>query len=452
MKRVHFTGIKGVGMTALALAYQDQAWKVQGSDTKELQITDTPLSHRGITVFDRFTPRNIWKLQKSKWVPAVDKLIYTAAHQGSQNVEVRWANSRGVEIVNYAKALGEFFADKKQICVCGVGGKTTTSAMLATVLDHAKLNPSWVVGTSSIVSLPAPGTWGSGNWAVIESDEYSADLPVDKTPKFMYLSPNVIICTNILHDHPDAYPTLEDTVTTYQNFFKKLPADGLLLISSQASTMVPGLKRNEKIQIYDIDPGLEKAVRNVLAIPGEYNVKNAMAAVKASECLGISRNTALLALRKYMGSKRRFEHIGSINGIELYDDYAHHPSQIRVLYETARQYFPPNARLRFVFHPHTFSRTKTFFSDFVESLKGVDEVITLPIFPSARELADSSVDSQMLARAITRAGGNARYIEKPLELVQYLCRSAKPGDVIVTVGAGDVYKLHEDLKRSLTKP
>ena len=163
--KVHFTGIKGVGMAALALAYQDAGWEVQGSDTKDWQITDEPLKTRGIKVFEKFTPRNIWKLKKMVWVPAIDKLIYTGAHHGAQNVEVKWAASREVPVLNYAKALGEFFADKKQICVCGVGGKTTTSAMIATILYNASLDPStalgmteisWIVGTSAISSLPSP--------------------------------------------------------------------------------------------------------------------------------------------------------------------------------------------------------------------------------------------------------------------------------------------------------
>src|SRR3989338_9288408 len=178
--RVHFTGIKGVGMAALALAYQDAGWEVTGSDTKEKQITDEPLKNRGIKVFEKFTPRNIWELKKMVWKPAIDKLIYTGAHHGAQNVEVKWAASRGVPTLNYAKALGEFFADKKQICVCVVGGKTTTTAMIATILNETGQDPSWIVGTSEIASLPGSGHFGKGDWAVIESDEYVADPEFDK--------------------------------------------------------------------------------------------------------------------------------------------------------------------------------------------------------------------------------------------------------------------------------
>src|SRR3989338_5089423 len=164
--RVHFTGIKGVGMTALAFAGQDAGWEVQGSDTKETQITDEPLKARRIKVFEKFTPRNIWKLKKMVWVPGIDKLIYTGAHHGAQNVEVKWAQSKGVPVLNYANAFGEFFADNKQICVCGVGGKTTTSAMIATIMNEVGEDPSWIIGTSTISSLPASGHWGQGGWAV----------------------------------------------------------------------------------------------------------------------------------------------------------------------------------------------------------------------------------------------------------------------------------------------
>lgn len=443
---VHFTGIKGVGMTALALVMQDQGWHVQGSDTKEWFITEPVLKKRNIKVFDRFSPRNISTIEDSRWKPAVDTLIYSGAHHGVYNVEVKWAASRNIPTVNYAKALGEVFRDKKQICVCGVGGKTTTTAMLATILHRVDLDPSWVIGTSEVSSLPAPGRYGKGEWAVLESDEYVADLGGDRTPKFLYLSPNIIICTNIHHDHPDVYPSIKETVAAYERFFQRLPSDGYLFISSQAAEMLEREHLPFSVTVFDekMDGPLSDAVRNVLSVPGEYNVRNALAALAAVEHIGVGRRDALDALKTFTGSKRRFEHIATVNGVLIYDDYAHHPFEISELVRAARERFP-NQRIRVVFQPHTFSRTKALRSEFVRSLINTDEAILFPIFASAREATDPTVNSEILSEEVTRYGGKARYIDTKKKLVEYLCQSARTGDVIMTVGAGNLYDIHDDL-------
>lgn len=448
-------------MTALALAYQDAGWEVQGSDTKDFQITDEPLKNRGIKVFEKFTPRNIWELKKMVWKPAIDKLIYTGAHHGSQNVEVKWAASRGIPVMNYARALGEFFTGKKQICVCGVGGKTTTTAMIATILNEADQDPSWIVGTSSVSSLPASGHFGKGDWAVIESDEYAADPESDKTPKFMYMNPQIIVCTNIWHDHPDVYKTEQDTVQAYLSFFSKLPKDGLLLISSQVNGKFRPAEQDPapqdklikcrkvcKTRVFDDNAALKQMVEEKIAVPGEYNVRNAMAAVMTAEYIGIPRNKALEALKKYTGSKRRFEFIGESGGILIYDDYAHHPHEIESLLSAARQKFP-DKKIKFVFQPHTFSRTKALFDQFVNSLKDVDEVILDPIFASAREAADAEINSEMLAKKINEKGGNAVFVPVRQKLIEYLVGTSKSGEVIFTVGAGDLYEIHSKIKQEL---
>ena len=459
--KVHFTGIKGVGMTALALAYQDAGWEVQGSDTKDFQITDEPLKNRGIKVFEKFTPRNIWELKKMVWKPAIDKLIYTGAHHGAQNVEVKWAASRGVPVMNYAQALGEFFADKKQICVCGVGGKTTVSAMIATILNEAGQDSSWIIGTSAISSLPSSGHFGKGEWAVIEGDEYVADPVVDKTPKFMYLNPKIVVCTNIRHDHPDVYKSETEAVAVYLELFKKtLGNRGKTFLSNQAAEVMEGkegLGEKEMI-VYDkgyigIYRNLEEfkgKIREVLKVPGEYNVRNAMAAVFAAESIGIPIEKALAALEKFTGLKRRFEFIGEAGGTLIYDDYAHHPHEIESLVSAARQKFP-DKKIKFVFQPHTYSRTKTLFDQFADSLKSVDEVILDPIFASAREAVDTEISSGMLAKRINEKGGKAVFIANRQKLVEYLIRTSEPEEVIFTVGAGNLYEIHSELKQGLGK-
>ena len=463
--RVHFTGIKGVGMAALALAHQDAGWEVTGSDTKEAQITDEPLKARGIQVVEKFTPRNIWTLKKMVWVPAIDKLIYTGAHHGAQNVEVKWAASRGVPTLNYARAAGEFFADKKQICVCGVGGKTTTSAMIATILNETVQDPSWIVGTSEIASLPAAGRRGQGEWAVIEGDEYVADPAADKTPKFMYLNPKIVVCTNISYDHPDVYKSEEEVAAVYIKLFEKtLRNGGKVLLSEQAAEVIEGRRKKEEgrggkeMIVYDeVDKGIYRnleefrvEIKKVLKVPGEYNVRNAMAAAAAAKEVGVSEKDILAGLSQYRGAKRRFEfigeirEIGGIGGISLYDDYAHHPTEIRALATAAKEKFP-GKKIIFVFQPHTFSRTKALFSEFGDSLRMADEVVMYPIFASAREEKDESVSSQMLAEEIKRRGGKAVSVTDGRKLVEYLTRTAKPDEIIFTVGAGNLYEFHQSI-------
>lgn len=427
-------------MTALALAAHDRGWNIQGSDGPESFITDEVLRSRGINVCDRFTPRNLHN--------NIDLLIYTAAHHGINNVEVKWAMSRGIKTLNYAKALAEFFQSKKQICICGVGGKTTTAALLATILHSLGTSVSWVVGTSEVTSLPAPGHWDQlSEWAILESDEYVADPIEDKTPKFLYLNPQAIICTNIYYDHPDVFPTPQDTIHAYGRFIRSLPPDGMLFVSSQVNEVL----KPAGAVVYDADPKLQALVQGAIQVPGEYNVKNAMAAVLAAEYMGISRENAVDRLRIYTGSKRRFELIADINGVKIYDDYAHHPKEITALSLAAKAQFPPPARIRFVFQPHTFSRTKSLFAEFVESLLSVDEAILFPIFPSAREVADESISSEMISQEIIRRGRSSKYVSTESKLVKYLCQTSRNRDVIFTVGAGDINKIYESLIECLAK-
>lgn len=460
-------------MTALALVYRDAGWEVQGSDSDETQITDKLLKNNDIKVFSRFTPRNVSKIENSKWKPIIDRLIYTGAHHGFRNVEVQWARSRGIPVHNYAAALGDFFKDKKQICVCGVGGKTTVSAMIATILEYCGQEPSWIVGTGEIFTLPASGRWSrKGQWAVIESDEYWADPIFDKHSKFHYLNPRVIICTNIRHDHPDAFPTEKEFVENFWDYFisnRQLSSlihtnarvngniSKYLLLSNQAegvlSKYIPNWKtelEKRKIErlIYDSDKKEMAKLAKAIKVPGEHNVRNGMAAVAAAQVVGIDRQKAIAGLSQYKGAKRRFEYYGSVRGVDIYDDYAHHPHEIISLIKSAREKFG-GRRLRIVFHPHTYSRTKAFFEEFAEVLAQADETVMVPIFASAREKTDPEVTSDKLSSQINIRGGKSVFIKNNEKLVDYLSKTAKSGDVILTVGAGDIYKIIPDLIKKI---
>jgi len=295
---------------------------------------------------------------------------------------------------------------------------------------------------------------------VIEGDEYAADPAADKTPKFMYLNPKIVVCTNIAYDHPDVYSSMKDTIEVYLDFFKKLPEDGRLLISSQVKGVleengfVLNYGRHDRalstlIRVYDeagerYENELRKKIIKVLRVPGEYNVRNALAAAMAAKEVGVWEKDILAGLAQYRGAKRRFEFIGETGGISLYDDYAHHPTEIRALAAAAKEKFP-GKKIRFVFQPHTFSRTKALFAEFGDSLKLADETVMYPIFASAREEKDDSVSSKMLAEEIKRRGGKAVSVTTEGKLVEYLARTAKPEEIIFTVGAGNLYELHQSI-------
>lgn len=431
--RIYFTGIKGVGMTALALCAQDLGISVSGSDLDEPFVTDAVLHRRGISWQKGFSPSHV--------LPATSLLVYTAAHQGADNPEVQAARDQRITVLNHAQALGQAMAGKIGISVCGVGGKTTTAAMLSHILDRLGAHPSFCIGVGDIASLDGPGRYDQkGRHFVAEADEYTEDPTQTFKPRFAYQHPQVIICTNIEFDHPDVYTDLEHTKTVFVDFFNQLPGDGLLLISADSpinQSILPRLKIN--YQTYTPNPRLK------LRVPGQFNLANATAAIAAAAYLGFSSDQAATALEDFIGTKRRFEKIADLNDILVYDDYAHHPREIKATLETACSLYPDH-QLIAIFQPHTYSRTRALLADFSLSFATADEVIFLPIYASARETADPTVSSQKLAQATP----NSFFAPTPEDLLQYLKINLSPPAVIFTLGAGDIFLLHDQIIATLS--
>ena len=425
---IHFTGIKGVGMTALALCTQDLGITISGSDLDEPFVTDAVLKRRRIPWQIGFAADHL--------PPATSLVVYTAAHQGRQNPEVTAALNRGIPILNHAQALEELMQGKIGISVCGVGGKTTTSAMLSHILDRLGAHPSFCIGVGDIASLGGPGRYDrQGQHFVAEADEYTADPTQDFMPRFNYQHPQIIICTNIEFDHPDVYRDLNHTQTVFLDFFNHLPSGGLLLISADSAinqSILPQLKIPYKT--YSPDPHIS------ISLPGDFNLANATAAVEAAVTLGFNHSAATAALADFTGTKRRFEHIATINGIDLYDDYAHHPREIQATLTAAKAKFPHH-QLIVIFQPHTYSRTKALFSEFTSSFTAADKIIFLPIYASARESPDPTVSSQKLAQATP----NGFLASTQEDLLQYLKAQVNPPAVIFTLGAGDIFLLHDQI-------
>ena len=456
-KHIHFTGIKGVGMTAAALCIQDLNIEISGSDTQDDFVTKDVLKQRQIISSIGFSPANV--------PPNTDLLIYTGAHQGQNNPEVVSARQKGIRIISHAQALGELMQGRIGISVCGVGGKTSICAMLANIFDYLGQKPSFAIGVGKVLNLQVPGKINQGKHFIAEADEYVVSPGTDHTPRFMYQNPQVIVCTNIVHDHPDEYTDISATKKAFQDFFNKLPSDGLLVINGNSGIIRELDLSGKNVVYYGQTPknnhwwlkesfmGQGKQLATfqnrdsefnlTLNVPGDFNAKNALAAYIVARYFGMEHQGIVQALQLYRGSMRRFEKVGEKDQIIYYDDYAHHPSQILATLKAAREWLPLN-RLIVVFQPHTYSRTRVLLDGFAKSFSHADEVIITDIYASSREQPDPEISGYKLAQAISTHQKNVNYVPYN-ELIPHIKEMLKPQDVVFTLGAGDIYQIHQKL-------
>ena len=424
-KSAFFIGIKGVGMTSLALAMQDSGWTVSGSDTDESFITDVILNkrHIPITLLPNYTV-----------TPDTNLIVYSAAYTAPVGDDLR--------VVPLALALAEFVHDKKVIAVAGVGGKTTTSAMLSVMFHSAGRDVGYYVGTGSIAGLDAPGHAGQDPYFIVEADEYAISK-TDKMPKFALLNPQILITTNIIHDHPDIYPTESDTMKVFADLVASIPPGGTW-ISNPAdpitSQILRGVSPKCQIITYGADHPLYSRLN--LSVFGDQNKLDALAAVIAGIEAGLTESESLTAIKAYKGAGRRQEYHGEVSGRLLYDDYGHHPREIELTVKSFKEKFPAR-RLLLVFESHTYSRTEALLEEFAKAISIADLSFIMPIFESAREHGQPhTITTQSFAAMIPGA--------TPLtwdNAAEKIWESSKSGDLILTMGAGFVYKLHDKFKK-----
>lgn len=454
---IHCMGIKGVGMTAAALCFQDLGIKVTGSDVEEDYVTADILKLRNIPISSGFEPANI--------PDETDILVYTGAHQGVNNPQVEAAKKQGITVMSHAEAVGQLMQGKVGISICGVGGKTSTAAMLANVFDYAGQDPSFLIGVGKVLNLQVPGRVGEGKHFIAEADEYIVSPGSDPTPRFMFQNPEIIICTNVAHDHPDAYATIEDTKKAFKDFFDKLPSTGTIIANGNSDVLKNiDLSGNNVIwyghtkaendwwvkesfigqgkQLVTL-ANADSEFNLTLSVPGEFNAMNALAAYIAATRYQIDHQTIVQALQLFRGSKRRFEKIGEKQGVLYYDDYAHHPSQVFATLQAAKQWLPLN-RIIALFQPHTYSRTKVLLDQFAKSFSHADQVIITDIYASAREQTDSSVSGQILADQVKQHHQHVDFVPYD-QLTDHLQSQLKPQDALFTLGAGNIYQIHQQL-------
>lgn len=467
---IHFTGVKGVAMTSLAQCAVDMEKTVTGSDVLEDFVTQEVLNSLDIQVSEL---HSIPTQQPNN----VDLLIYTSAHGGPHNPQVLSAREKGISTLSHAEALAQLFNEKRGIAVCGVGGKSTTSAMITWILEQCEKQPSFSVGVGKIIGMDRTGRWNEeSDVFVAEADEYVTDPSAlsrgeEITPRFSFMNAQTIVCTNIAHDHPDVYKTFEDTQKAYLDFFNSMKPNGLLIINGDDDQLVTLANQVSENNVNIVTVGEESgcdlhllAYENqqeqalvtftydantytlILKIPGIFNAKNALYAIASVLNEDIQIEQAIEALSSFWSTQRRFEYKGEKHGVKYYDDYAHHPSEVEATIQASEKWFPDQEKI-FVFQPHTYSRTKQLFTDFVQSFSQADTVIILDIFASAREAYDDTVTSQQLVNSIKQEFPDIRaiHISNTDELATWLKTHTKPGQIVFTLGAGDIYKVHDKI-------
>lgn len=418
-RTIFFTGIGGIGMSALAQLLTERGDSVSGSDREESPITEM-LIGKGIEVYIGQKEEHIFD--------GIDLLVYSDAVP-ENNPERARARALGITELSYFEMLGTVSATKRTVAVAGTHGKTTTTGMLTKILSDANAHPQAIIG--SIVRDFGSNYLSSGE---SESDVFIVEACEWKR-HFLSLSPEMLVITNLEFDHTDYFDDLADVQDAFASLIAKVPSHGAIITDTEHPAIAPLLQKTEaRIIDYMKEPVYP------LTLKGEFNEMNARAAAAAAKTIlpTITMTALNRSLESFTGTWRRFEYKGvTKTGAKVYDDYAHHPTAIM---ETVRALKPEvTGKLYVAFHPHLYSRTRDLFDGFVRAFRLADEVLIAPIY-GAREIDDGSVSSELLAEAMQAVGTHARALSfEDIEAV--LVREPKEGDVIMTMGAGDIYKI-----------
>lgn len=450
-KHVYLVGIKGVAMTALALYLKQQGVAVSGCDTQEHFPTDDVLVSAHIPVTVGFDPQAV--------APTTDLVVYTGAHGGKDNPVAVKAQQMGIQTLPHGQALGMLMDGARQVVVAGSHGKTTISSMIATVLLSSGQDPSYAIGCAGVTGVGLPGRFGRGPWFVAEGDEYVTDPGHDTTPRFLWMKPEVLVVSNIDFDHPDAYADVSAVAAAFVKLQQQQVGDRLTIVNrDNAESDV--LLHGQNVVTYGFSPRADVRITHVsgtegktfftlekegvalgefsLQVPGRHNVCNAAAAVAALIGMGIRLTDIQKGLARFQGTKRRFEKIAEEKNTVYYDDYAHHPAEIKATLSAARMWYPQH-RIVAVFQPHTYSRTKALLSEFGRSFADADIVFVTDIYASAREHDTLGITAQTLARQINTHHAHVVYTPGAREVKQALSVLPQKPTVVMFMGAGDIY-------------
>jgi UDP-N-acetylmuramate--alanine ligase len=461
-KHVHLIGIGGAGLSAIARVLLEQGATISGSDLVVSPVAQA-LARDGALVCEGHDAENV-----TRWRRSVDVVVASSAVP-EDNVEIQAARAHGIPVLRRPAFLGQMMEGKRGVAVAGTHGKTTTTAMIATILLEAGCDPTFIVG-GVLADLETNARAGDGPLFVIEADEY------DHT--FLSLRPDLAVITNVEHDHPDCYPTFDDFRSAFESFAALVPDGGLLAVcADDPVARAIGQGRAElaepggllSVRFFGLGEGATWRAEEIhanfaggvdflaihreetlgllrLRVPGDHNASNAMAALAVTDFLGVPFRVAREALTGFRGVARRFEVKGMVDGVVVIDDYAHHPTEIRATLRAAKERFPER-RIWAVWQPHTYSRTKELLDGFASSFDDADRVTVLPIYP-ARETDTLGVSADDIVDAMDHAASapvDARVAGSMDEAVDELQAAVRSGDVVLTLGAGDGDQVGERL-------
>ena len=442
---VHFIGIGGISMSGLAAVLLKEGFRVSGSDSKASGLTEH-LQEQGARIYIGQSAANL--------DPDLDLIVYTAAIH-PDNPEYAAAAASGIPMLTRAQLLGQIMDNyPMSTAVAGTHGKTTTTSMLSHIALCAGLDPTISVG-GILKSIGGNIRVGNSGNFLTEACEY--------TNSFLSLSPRIGIILNIDADHLDFFKDLDDIRASFRRFAQLIKPDGVLIISGDVPDLegfTKGLAckvitfgtknsmyRPENISFddegfgsFDLIRGNECLGRISLKVPGMHNITNACAAAAAAEAFGAGFTDIAAGLASFTGTDRRFERKGEYGGVTVIDDYAHHPTEIAATLNAAHNY--PHGQIWCVFQPHTYSRTHALLEEFAEALCGADHVVLAEIY-AAREVNTLGISSKDVADKIRARGTDASYFPSFEEITAFLRTHVQPGDLLLTMGAGDVYKVGE---------
>jgi len=452
VRKVHFVGVGGIGMSGLAEILRNLDFEVSGSDLREGENTHA-LVALGVRIDVGHRAEN---------VAGADVVVYSSAIR-PENPELVTALAAGIPVIGRAEMLAELMRVKYGVAIAGSHGKTTTTSLVATVLRAAGLDPTVVVG-GRMASFGSNAKLGTGDLLVAEADESDGS--------FLRLTPTIAVVTNIDPEHLDFYGTHERLKQSFLEFVEKVPFYGLAVLCldhPHVQELLPKVRRRHVT--YGLSQQAEYSARNVrgegistvfeafrrgrslgefrVKMPGQHNAQNTLACIAVADELEVPLDVMKEALATFHGVERRFTVVGEPGGIALVDDYGHHPAEVRATLAAARRAYP--GRVLVAFQPHRYTRTKALFQDFAQAFNDADEVLFADVYP-AGEAPIAGADSAHLAEAARLHGHHAaRHVANRDELVRSLAELAEPGDVVIALGAGDINKILAPLGNLIAK-
>lgn len=432
-------------MSGLAKILLELGQPVSGSDLVESRTTER-LRELGAKIFVGHSREHIG--------PHVELVVRSTAI-AQDNPEILQAQSLGIPIIHRGELLAKLTEKQKAITVAGAHGKTTTTSMLARIFSQANLDPTIVVG-GELAEIGGNAKYGSGEYLIAETDESDGS--------FLKLHPHVALVTNIEDDHLDHYGSFANIVKAFEEFLDLVPEEGFRVLCADDPVLAEMAERKPNVVTYGFTEKALYTARDLvcearstkakiyredkylglleLTIPGRHNISNALGAIAVGHQLGLDFAQMAQALKDFHGAGRRFQRVGDVNQIQIIDDYAHHPTEIKATLQAARQLNPK--RLWAVFQPHRYTRTKQLYQEFGQSFQEADKIILNSIY-AASEKPIPGVTAQLIVEEIRKQGKEVLYLEDQRDIVEYLAQECQPGDLVLTIGAGNIWTVGPSL-------